>query len=91
MCYNDKLLFHFYVLHNFIIMYFVIIYLFVCDVFRSGPGGDDPFVQTLGLPHPAEGEAAEGGGRAAGDRRCFSLPLAPTSGSQTPPPALQTL
>lgn len=65
--------------------------LSMCYVLRSGPDGDDPCVQTVALHHPAEGEAAEGCRGAAGHRRCFSLPLTPQGGSQTPPPALQTL
>lgn len=77
-----------YVLHN--LIHVIHNYLFTCDVFRSGPAGAETSVQTLDLHHPAEGDAAEEGGRAAGDGRCFFLPLAPTSGSQTPPPALQT-
>lgn len=63
----------------------------VCDIFRSGAGWDEPPVQTLSLHHPAEGEAAEGDGGAAGHRRGFSLPFPPQSSSQTPPPALQTV
>lgn len=63
----------------------------VCDIFRSGAAWDEPRVQTLSLHHPAEGEAAEGNGGAAGHRRGFSLPFPPQSSSQTPTPALQTV
>lgn len=60
------------------------------DVSRSGPAGDDPCLQILERHNAAEGEAAERDGGAAGDRWSLSLPFTPQSGSQTPPPALQT-
>lgn len=59
--------------------------------FSAGPLREDPPVQAVAFHHPAEGGAAEEDGRAAGHRRGAALPASPPSGTQAPPPALQTL
>lgn len=59
--------------------------------YSPGPLREDPPVQAIAFHHPAEGGAAEEDGRAAGHRRGVALPASPPSGTQAPPPALQTL
>lgn len=60
-------------------------------LFSVGRRREDLWLQSLALPHPEEGEAAEGDGGAAGNRWRPVLPVTPQSGAQAPPPPLQSL